>query len=342
MYFVTLKKLPSDPKTLNAIYDAAPADAAPKRRAPKVGSRKNGNAAAFNIVPVPRPKDVNDTDSLIDFYVNLFERGEKKFGKLTAPAISVPVIPAGTPSDPGLAEKSLCAVISAVEKFTEAHPESGLTLVLSIDTNDYPPEQRDFFEVFGYCESETSYEESILSLRKATASLNRTFRLKRAARPKTDTEPPSFRVCRDSTALRGLLTALEKPTEIPRFRVPAKPRPEFEPKGTFRDVLLEMKRDRNLTPVECYTRARIDRRLYSKIISDREYPPSKETACAFAVGMELNIEETQKLLDAAGFSLSKGKRYDLVIRYFIEKGIYDFNRINLALHSLGEKMFGVA
>lgn len=343
MYFVTLKTLPDDPAILNAVFDAAPADATPEQLVPEIIKDEHGNARPFNIVRVPQPADLTDAGALTDFYFSLFERGHNEFGKKTAPAISVPVLPAGTPDDPDLAEKSLIAVIAAVEKFTKNYPASELILVLSIDTRRFPKEQRGFFEVFGYCERDVPYEAEIRSRRTPAVRASRKLRLSIA--PGKSSGVPAAdetRIVKERAATEPLLyrRVAEKSGFAPAVsRVPFE---EFEPDYTFQKVLFWFIQAKEIDEVKCYTRARIDRRHFSKIRSNRNYRPSKETACAFALALQLDIKETKRLLESAGYTLSRGLRYDRAIRYYIEHEKYDLNEINSCLHSLGEKMFGAS
>lgn len=110
---------------------------------------------------------------------------------------------------------------------------------------------------------------------------------------------------------------------------------------TFSEKLLALIAYRyDFDEVACYTQARVDRRLFSKIRSNKEYRPEKQTALAFAIALRLNITETEDLLKSAGYSLSKGIRYDLAIRFFIEHEIYNFDKINELLFCYGFPLFG--
>ena len=88
-----------------------------------------------------------------------------------------------------------------------------------------------------------------------------------------------------------------------------------------------------------YKRARIDRRLFSKIRSSKKYSPSKKTVIALCLALELSRDDADTLLSSAGYSLSRSDDYDLAISFFISKRIFDFDTINEILYKLGFEVF---
>ena len=112
------------------------------------------------------------------------------------------------------------------------------------------------------------------------------------------------------------------------------------PDESFTDMLLRKIRESGMTNAECYRRAGIDRKLFSKIQSDRHYRPAKKTALLFVLALELDADEARELLSRAGYALSGNDKFDLAIDFFIRAGLYDITKIDEYLLMLDLPLLG--
>lgn len=125
------------------------------------------------------------------------------------------------------------------------------------------------------------------------------------------------------TTTSGLLKALDKTTN-----------------KTFVDALVVHISNKGMRDSEVYKAAQIDRRLFSKIMSDRQYKPAKDTAIAIAIALQLTLDEANDLLSRAGYTFSHSNKKDIIIEYFFREQIYKLDDINEVLFNLEQKIIG--
>ena len=105
---------------------------------------------------------------------------------------------------------------------------------------------------------------------------------------------------------------------------------------TFQRALFYHIDSKGLDEVKVYNDAHIDRRLFSKIRSNEHYRPSKKTAICICMGLKLNLDEANDLLEKAGYTLSHSSKADLIVEYFIKTEEYNLDILNQVLYEYGE------
>lgn len=113
-----------------------------------------------------------------------------------------------------------------------------------------------------------------------------------------------------------------------------------ELESSFAEALFKYIDDKGLTDPEVYKRANLDRKLFSKIRKNKNYKPSKNTALALAVALELNLDETKDFIGKAGYALTRSSKMDIIVEFFIKQNNYDIFELNEVLFYYEEPLLG--
>ena len=108
----------------------------------------------------------------------------------------------------------------------------------------------------------------------------------------------------------------------------------------FTETLLKLIDQTGKKDSEVYKKANISKQHFSKIRNNPDYKPTKPTAIALALALELSLEDTKDLIGRAGYALTNSSKFDLIIRFFIEQGKYNVVEINIALYEFDQTLLG--
>ena len=159
--------------------------------------------------------------------------------------------------------------------------------------------------------------------------------------------PPSFSsedVCESRVLNRAEPVRRPKPKAMPLVMPSAAPvsLPDLlkQADSGFSETLLRLIDQRGCKDSAIYKKAHVSKQHFSKIRNNPHYKPTKETAIAFALALELDVEKTNDLIGRAGYTLSRSSKFDLIIRYFIEQKQFDIVQINIALYEFDQSLLG--
>ena len=282
--------------------------------------------------PIWRGGLSGEREALRSCYRSVFAEAER----LGARSVAYPLISAGIYGFPG--DEALAIAREETEAFLRVHEDVAVTLVM-FDRATMRAGGELFDEIDEYIDDE--YVEASPHMRRRAERL--AVEVWDAAAPDgladagapsgyaDGAAPEAFAAAFGGEAVCAVLSAAA-PRELDDLL--------SNLDASFSETLLALIDERGMTDAEVYHRANLSRQLFSKIRSNRAYRPTKPTAVALAVALELDPRQTQDLLGRAGLALSRSSKFDVIVRFFLERGVHDVFRINEALFAYDQPLLG--
>lgn len=282
--------------------------------------------------PIWRGGLSGEREALRSCYRSVFAEAER----LGARSVAYPLISAGIYGFP--VDEALAIAREETEAFLRVHEDVSVTLVM-FDRATVRAGGELFDEIDEYIDDE--YVEASPHMRRRAERLAVEVWDAGAPDGLADVGTPSGLA--DSAAPEALATAFGEEA-VSAVLSAAAPR-ELDDllsnlDASFSETLLALIDERGMTDAEVYHRANLSRQLFSKIRSNRAYRPTKPTVVALAVALELDPRQTQDLLGRAGLALSRSSKFDVIVRFFLERGVHDVFRINEALFAYDQPLLG--
>ena len=327
----------------NAIHAKAGPELLEARQ--KIGDIKTGKVAItpayrlqaqyviHTVGPVWRNGDHRERELLAECYTNSLQLAlEHKCNSIAFPLISAGVY--GCP-----AEIAIATATQAIRNFLLDHDMSVYLVVYNGDA--FKISNTLFGDVQNYL-NEMYVDESRVGGKNRGISLLPAF----LERPCEDAEVTEIRRKKYQHKTRDAIIPSINEERLPKRRSCISLRSRAledildDLDASFSEVLMRYIDDKGKTSPEVYKRANVDRKHFSKIRNNPAYQPSKTTALAFAIALELNIDETKDFIGRAGYALSHSSKSDIIVEFFIERKEYDIFTINETLFAFGQPVLG--
>ena len=296
------------------------------------GYRLPAKYVIHTVGPVWKGGSSGEETALTACYVNSLELAlEHGCGTVAFPVISAGAY--GYPKD-----QALDVAVRTIGRFLDTHEDLTVYLVV-FGHAEFLNGKKLFRDIQEYIDD--VYAEERLVGESERARRKQAYALPKLARPKTSRPEKDIEEC--AAPAYGTSAADDDFFAAPDAAPCVSPDWEEMLRKTdegFSAALLRMIDQKGMTDAQCYKKANVDRKLFSKIRSNPAYRPSRPTVFAFAVALELDLGETRDLLYKAGFALSRSSRFDIVMEYFIAHGNYDIYEINQVLFQFDLPLLG--
>ena len=329
-----------------AVYQAA-GKAQLLRERKKIGAIAPGQAAVTPAFALPAkviihtagPVWIDGNHQEIEILASCYRESLRKAEEYACESIAFPLIAAGSYGFPR--DKALQTAISVISDWLLSH-EMTVTLVV-FDQKSFVLSGKVFHDVDAFIDEnyvkekrkEEYARENYLQSEIEMIRRRRALYAEEAAHYVEKDPDDSFDAAPSSapmTAPAGSAFSAQAPASLESMLAGAG--------ETFQERLLHLIDSRQLSDVDVYKKANLDRKLFSKIRCNAKYHPKKKTAVALAIALELSIEETRDLLERAEIALSPSSKFDIIITWFIQNRKYDIYEINLALFNHKQPLLG--
>ena len=321
-----------------AIYKAAGAEQLLAERA-KIGELRPGEAAytpAFGldakyIIHTVGPAWQGGQSGEIETAAKCYRNSLQIAKELGCESVAFPLISAGTYGFPK--DQALKTAVSEISGFLFANDMTVFLVVYNKEA--FEVSSKAFSDIKSYIEEKDVKEAKHRSRERELRVLEMFDAMRPASAPRRGKAPASHAPVPDSLQSSAILYPTSGAAKAGSIDDAIKTKEE-----TFQQYLFRIIDRKGLSDPEVYKKANIDRKHFSKIRSNPDYNPKKKTVMAFAIALELNLDETKDLLLKAGMALSRSSTFDIIMEYCIENKIRDVYDINCILFKYGQPTLG--